>query len=281
MSAETKKEASPAGSSARQLTRDEMPVPGTHPTLLNQSVEDVEPAPPAQSALTSTSESWPGETKTSAAVSESIRQKLQVPGVRPGFNQDFLKRPPMIQVERAREIPAAQERSAVSAQTPVPMLKRPPRVVTERQAQSERAARKPLLEEKASASHTIQPKVHPTVDRVIEDQSREARIASSSQSLHEARPPSQQNMVTASLTTHSAAPARRPELPDGSSRPARQGPGPEKKPEGPRLNIGRLEIQIIQENAPAVNASRDGGRDGSKDLWEQMDRRHLRRAGGA
>jgi hypothetical protein len=142
-------------------------------------------------------------------------------------------------------------------------------------------ATKQLREEKAPSSPSLQPKVQLANDRVRDDQSRQGRIASSPRPLPEASPPARQSVAVPSLTAHSVTAAGKSESPGASSRPARQGPGLEKKTEGPRLSIGRLEIQIIQENAPAVIASRDAGREGSQDAWEQMDRQHVGRPGGA
>jgi hypothetical protein len=275
----SRKEAPPAASPAQQLTAAETPVLDTPKILGDESAGGREPSPRVRSAWMPLSQSLP-ETKPPAAASES-RPKSQAAGARPGSPQDFLKRPPRIQVESARDHSPAPESTPLSAQAPAAILKRPPRVVMERPASSERVVAKPLGDQKPSSPPPAPPQVQPAKNGDKADRSRKVQAASPARPVSEAARPAHQHVATESLPAKPAAALRQTELAQASSRPARQVPGQEKRPEGPRLSIGRLEIQIVQENPTARSAGRDGGRENAPDAWEHMDRHHLRRLGGA
>ncbi len=225
------------------------------------------------------------ESATSGNWGETARQHRGQPGEQERSGKGFLKLPPKIEVEMGGDKSAARtavELPRLSAPTP---SDRVPRVTAERltsqepwQAEQNAAERvgpqpgssQPLqIARREKATRTDenpgfpQPIAGTPTDRV-------PAVENPSRALAQAVPVAGRN-------------ERASRSFDGLPRvvPTSVGPGVERKQESPRLNIGRLEIQIIQEGAQGAGGVQNNARQSSGDAWERMDREHIRQLGGS
>lgn len=191
----------------------------------------------------------------------------------------LFKRPPIVEVSSRADVAAAETLTKSVPQREVRQLKRPPIIETVRSPQPGRVEAGPVPAKVTEEHLGFMP--HRDMLPELKRDSKAQHLGVSLSHSGTPTPRASLEVPQGELTQHRES-SKRFESPYSSASSAnRPVVGHQKKQEGPRLNIGRLEIQIIQENQPANAPRRDGNRSTPPDAWQHVDRQHIGQLGGA
>jgi hypothetical protein len=189
----------------------------------------------------------------------------------------FLKRPPKIEVETRRDTSGARSE--------VPQISAPMSFNRVSCVTAERPAGREVLRAKQNTTERVPPERPSSAQwPIAKDKSMTPKVDKPQVPPPIAKAPAntQPAMEQPSQARRQAVPVARKSESTSTSLGGllRLGPSAERQQEGPRLSIGRLEIQIIQGRSEGVGAVQNSARESSGDAWERMDREHIRQLGG-
>lgn len=219
----------------------------------------------------------PGDSKSETVTTEirqetSRRRNKEVRPI-PDAAPMVVTRPPKVEIQNARE-------ESLSRQTgllPVTPLRKPPRIEIERGLRHDsviREVRSPVVTQ-------APPALVPQSERADErkKQPRQKVLTAVPPEAENNRKPDVDRTAPPTALIHS-----RPQSGTTDSSPVfsvnRSNGVSDKRHEGPRLAIGRLEIQIIQEETAKPARGAAAGQQSDVDVWEHVDRQHTRQLGG-
>jgi hypothetical protein len=178
-------------------------------------------------------------------------------------------------VEFTNSGPRPLVRAPVGEDPPLPpLLKRPPRITREPLQTTKPALRT------GHEAYSVFPEARRSFQAFSPQQNTNSKAATQSAGLE------RDSRITSSVKSRGTSPSvlqqaappgtRSPEPAIGIRAPFAPQFVAEKKLDGPRLSIGHIEVQIINENSPAPESRQRVAPEFSVDEWEQSERRHIR-----